>query len=103
MEIFKWTDEIEKVYMELIKNAKEDNLVEFKSLRNNQEKMIEFSINQKQKIVKLALKNLAEEVDKEIINFKKSLNKSTKIIEEQFQKNQKNIIKSIIEKLGLDF
>ena len=103
MEIFKWTDEIEKVYMELIKNAKEDNLVEFKSLRNNQEKMIEFSINQKQKIVKLALKNLAEEVDKEIINFKKSLNKSTKIIEEQFQKNQKNIIKSIIEKLGLEF
>ena len=64
MEIFKWTDEIEKVYMELIKNAKEDNLAEFKSLRNNQEKMIEFSINQKQKIVNLALKNLAEEVDK---------------------------------------
>ena len=103
MEIFKFANEIEKVYEDLIKNAKEDNLSELRALRNNQEKMMEFALNQKQQIVNLALKNVAEEVDIEINNFKNLLNQNIKNIEEQFQNNKNSIIKSIIQKLGLEF
>lgn len=103
MEIFKWANDIENVYEDLIKNTKEESLAEMKALRNNQEKMVEFSLNQKQNIVNLALKTIAEEVVKEIANFKSLLNENMKNIESQFQKNKNNIIKSIIGKLGLEF
>ena len=103
MEIFKWANEIEKVYDDLIKNAREESLAEIKALRNNQEKMMEFTLNQKQNIVNLALKELSEKVEKEIISFKNDLNQKIKTIEEQFQKSKNKIIKSIIKKLGFEF
>ena len=103
MEIFKWANELEKVYDDLIKNAREESLVEIKALRNNQEKMMEFTLNQKQNIVNLALKELSEKVEKEIASFKNDLNQKIKTIEDQFQKSKNNVIKSIIKKLGLEF
>jgi len=103
MEIFKWVNDLEKIYEDLIKNSKNESLAELKALRNNQEKMIEFSLNQKQKIVNLALKNLAEDIAKEIANFKNLLNENKENIEKQFQISKNNLVKSIIEKLGLEF
>ena len=103
MEIFKWANEIEKVYDDLIKNAREESLAEIKALRNNQEKMMEFTLNQKQNIVNLALKELSEKVEQEIASFKNDLNQKIKTIEDQFQKSKNNIIKSITKKIGLEF
>ena len=103
IEIFKWANEIEKVYDDLINNAREESLAEIKALRNNQEKMMESTLNQKQNLVNLALKELSEEVEKEIISFKNELNQKIKTIEEQFQKSKNKIIKSIIKKLGFEF
>lgn len=103
MEIFKWANELEKVYDDLIKNAREESLAEIKALRNNQEKMMESTLNQKQNIVNLALKELSEKVEKEITSFKNDLNQKIKIIEDQFQKSKNNVIKSITKKLGLEF
>ena len=103
MEIFKWANEIEKVYKDLIDNAKEASFAELQALKNNQEKMMEYAINQKQELVNLALKNLSEEVDKGINKFKNELNNTIKNIEEKYQKNNKNLRKLIIEDLGLDF
>jgi len=103
MEIFKWANEIEKVYDDLIKNAREESLAEIKALRNNQEKMMEFTLNQKQNIVNLALKELSEKVEQEIASFKNDLNQKIKTIEDQFQKSKINIIKSITKKIGLEF
>lgn len=103
MEIFKWANEIEKVYDDLIKNAREESLTEIKALRNNQEKMMESTLNQKQNIVNLALKELSEKVEREITSFKNDLNQKIKTIEDQFQKSKNNVIKSITKKLGLEF
>ncbi|TFG21764.1 MAG: hypothetical protein EU529_12575 [Promethearchaeota archaeon] len=103
MEIFKWTNEIEKVYDDLITNAREESLAEIKALRNNQEKMKEFTLNQKQNIVNLALKELSEKVEKEITSFKNDLNQKIKTIEDQFQMSKNKIIKSITKKLGFEF
>ena len=50
MEIFKWASDIEKMYEDLINNAKEESLAELKTLRNNQEKIVEFTLIQKQNI-----------------------------------------------------
>ena len=103
MKIFKWAIEIEKVYEDLIKNAKEENLAEIQVVRNNQEKMFEFALIQKQEITNSALKNLHEEVDVGIKKFRNQVNKNLKNIEEHYQKNKDNLIKSIIEKLELEF
>ena len=103
MEIFNWASEIEKVYDDLIKNAREENLAEIKVLRNNQEKMMESTLNQKQNIVNLALKELSEKVEKEITSFKNDLNQKIRTIEDQFQKSKDKIIKSITKKLGFEF
>ena len=103
MKIFKWAIEIEKVYEDLIKNAKEENLAEIQVVRNNQEKMFEFALIQKQEFTSSALKNLHEEVDVGIKKFRNQLNKNLKNIEEHYQKNKDNLIKSIIEKLELEF
>ncbi|MFX0186968.1 MAG: hypothetical protein ACFE8A_04435 [Candidatus Hodarchaeota archaeon] len=103
MEIFKWASEIEKVYKDLIDDAKEASFAELQALRNNQEKMTEYAINQKRELVNLALKNLSEEVDKRINKYKNELNNVIKNIEEKYQKNKKNLQKLIIEDLGLDF
>lgn len=103
MEIFKWANEIEKVYDDLIKNARDESLAEIKTLRNNQEKMMESTLNQKQTIVNLALKELSEKVEKEITSFKNDLNQKIRTIEDQFQKSKDNIIKSITKKLGFEF
>ncbi len=103
MEIFKWANELEKVYDDLIKNAEEESLAEIKALRNNQEKMMESTLNQKQNIVNLALKELSEKIEKEITSFKNDLNQKIKTIEDQFQKSKNNVINSITKKLGLEF
>ena len=103
MEIFKWANEIEKVYDDLIEKAKKESLAEIKALRNNQEKMVEFLLNQKQNIVNSALINLAEEVVKEIANFKKVMKQDIKNIEDQFNKRTNDLTKSIIKEIGLDF
>ena len=65
--------------------------------------MMEFTLNQKQNIVNLELKELSEELEKEITSFKNDLNQKIKIIEDQFQKSKNNVIKSITKKLGLEF
>ena len=103
MEIFKWASEIEKVYKDLIENAKEESIAELQVLRNNQEKMVEYAIKQKQELVNLVLKNLSEEIDKGINKFKNNLDINIKKIEKTYHKNKKDLIELIIENLGLDF
>ena len=103
MEIFNWTMELEKIFNDLIEGAKEENLGEIQTLRNNQEKMFEFALKQKQDITRTALDNLHSEVNDRIEKFRNQLNTIMKNIEGQFQKDKDNLIVLIINNFGLEF
>ena len=87
----------------IVQNSVEDMIDKINILRNNQEKMVEYAIKQKQELVNLVLKNLSEEIDKGINKFKNNLDINIKKIEKTYHKNKKDLIELIIENLGLDF
>ncbi|HEY0089615.1 MAG TPA: hypothetical protein VGB37_12275 [Candidatus Lokiarchaeia archaeon] len=102
MEIFKYASDIEKMYEDLINKAKEESLAELKTLRNNQEKIVEFTLIQKQDIVNSVLKKLSDDINIEIEHFRVKLEEIIKNIEDQYQKNKNNLIKEIIASIGLN-
>ena len=73
MEIFKWVKDIERIYDNLIENAKKENLEELREFRENQEEIMEKLLSKRQEILSLAFKNLSIEVNKEIGNFDKRM------------------------------
>ena len=103
MEIMKWAREIESLYEELIEKAKKEKLIEIQDLREKQQNIMDAVYIRKQEVVNSALKRLSEDVFEGIVNFRDRLNKTTKIIEKKYQSKKKDLIKTIINKLGLDF
>jgi hypothetical protein len=102
MDIFKWVQDIENVYDDLIEKAKKENLEELNDFRKNQEENMEELLSKKQDVLSLAFKNLSIEVNKEIEKFDKKLEELIKNIEKEFQKNKDLIKKSILQKIGFD-
>lgn len=103
MDIFENLKDIEKVYEDLINNAKKLNLKDIEDFRSDQDKKFEQFIKKKNELVNTTLGNLAIEVDGEIKTFEKQLNNAIKKIEMHFQKNIGKLHKLIIEEVGLDF
>lgn len=103
MEIMKWAREIESLYEELIEKAKREKLSEIQDLREKQQNIMDAIYTRKQDVVNSALKRLSEEVYEGVENFRDNLNKTTKIIEKNYQSKKKDLIETIINKLGLDF
>lgn len=103
MEIMKWAREIESLYEELIDKAKREKLSEIQDLREKQQNIMDVIYTRKQDVVNSALKRLSEDVYIGIENFRDSLSKTTKKIEKNYQSKKKNLIETIINKLGLDF
>lgn len=103
MEIMKWAREIESLYEELIEKAKREKLSEIQDLREKQQNIMDVIYTRKQDVVNSALKRLSEEVYEGVENFRDNLNKTTKIIEKNYQSKKKDLIETIINKLGLDF
>ena len=103
MEIMKWAREIESLYEELIEKAKREKLSEIQDLGEKQQNIMDAIYTRKQDVVNSALKRLSEEVYEGVENFRDNLNKTTKIIEKNYQSKKKDLIETIINKLGLDF
>ena len=103
MEIMKWSREIESLYEELIGKARKEKLSEIQDLRDKQQEIMDAIHARKQEVVNTAMKRLSEDIYIGIENFRDSLNKTTKIIERKYQSKKKDLIKTIINKLGLDF
>jgi len=103
MEIMKWAREIESLYEELIDKAKREKLSEIQDLREKQQNIMDVIYTRKQDVVNSALKRLSEDVYIGIENFRDSLSKTTKKIEKNYQSKKKDLIETIINKLGLDF
>ena len=103
MDLFEWIRDIQKVYEDLVNNAKNINLKEIEEYREDQDKKFETFLSKMNVLVNTALGNLAVYIDDKTNTFEKNLNHAIKNIEVEFQKNIGNLEKLIIEEVGLDF
>ncbi len=103
MDLFEWIKDIEKVYEDLINNAKEINLNDIEEFRDQYRKRLEFFIDEKNDLINQALFNLSIEVDKETKVFEEQMDIALNHIKNQFQKEIKNLQELIIVEVGLDF
>lgn len=103
MDLFEWVKDIEKVYEDLIGNAKKLNLNEIEEYRKEQNEKFEDFIIKINVLVNTAIGNLTVESDIKTNTFEKKLDKAIQNIETEFKKNLENLQKLIIEEVGLDF
>ena len=103
MDLFESIKEIEKIYEDLIDNAKKLNLKEIEEFRTEQNKKFENFLNKANVLVNTAIGNLTIDVEEKKITFEKHLHDVIKNIEAEFKKNIGNLQKLIIEEVGLDF
>lgn len=103
MDLFEWVKDIEKVYEDLIGNAKKLNLNEIEEYRKEQNEKFEDFIIKINVLVNTAIGNLTVDSDIKTNTFEKKLDKAIHNIETEFKKNLKNLQKLIIEEVGLDF
>lgn len=103
MRIFEWAKDLEKVYKDLIEKAKEQNLKEIEELQKENQKSLEETQNSKGDLVTKALNSLRDDVNTEISQFKKKLEKILNDYDQSYNQNKNNLIDKIINELGLDF
>jgi len=103
MNLFEWVKDIERVYDNLINNAKNANLKEIEEFRVEQNQNFESFLNNINVLINTAIGNLTVEVDKETNIYEKNLDNAIKKIEVDFKKNIGNLQKLIIENVGFDF
>jgi len=103
MPIFKWVEEIENIYDNLIEDAKKESLEDIEKLKASIEKDMEKTINNNQEIINSALKTLSKEVNEKSLKFGESISKLCSKIEKNFYENKEGLMNLIFEKLGFDF
>jgi F0F1-type ATP synthase membrane subunit b/b' len=103
MEIFKWVEEIEKIYDDLIEKSKKESLDNIREARTSQEKEMEIIINRNQEIINKALAKISEEVNQKGSHFEELLKNLCNDIENYYQNNKEGLTSIIFEKLGFDF
>ncbi len=103
MEIFKWVEEIEKIYNDLIEKAKKGSLEEIRKARSSQEKEMENITYKNQEIINEALAKVSKEVSANSENFEERLKNLCNKIEKYYQENKEGLSSSLFEKLGFDF
>lgn len=103
MEIFKWVEDIEKIYDDLIEKAKEGSLEDIRKARNSQEKEMEKIIYKNQEIIYDASAKVSKEVSEKSNNFEVLVKNLCNKIEKDYQDNKEGLTSILFEKLGFDF
>ncbi len=103
MDLFEWIKDIERLYENLIKNAKDINLKDIEGFRDQQTKQFETFIERKNELVNDALITLTTSGDSQINEFGDQIDKAINKIEVKFQEEMGNLHKIIIDEMGLDF
>ncbi len=103
MDFFEWVNDIEKVYEDLIGNAKKLNLNEIEEYRKEQDEKFDDFITKINVLVNTALGNLTVDSEIKTNTFEKKVDKAIQNIETEFKKKLENLQKLIIEEVGLDF
>jgi len=102
MDIFESIKDIEKIYEDLIDDAKKFNLKAIEDFRNEQNENFDKFIGKINVLVNTAIGNLTIDVEEKKITFEKQLQDAIKNIEAEFQKNIGNLHKLIIKEIGID-
>jgi F0F1-type ATP synthase membrane subunit b/b' len=103
MEIFKWVEEIEKIYDDLIEKAKKGSLEEIQEARASQEKEMEDIIYKNQEIINEALAKVSKEVHEKSEDFEELIKDLCNKIEKHYRENKTGLTSKLFEKLGFDF
>lgn len=103
MPIFKWVEEIEDIYENLIENAKKESLEDIEKLNASLEKDIEKKNLKNQEVISSALATLSEEVNEKNSKFGELISKLCSKIEKNYYGNKEGLMILIFEKLGFDF
>lgn len=103
MDLFNWLSDIEKIYVNLINEAKEESLAEIQSLIDKEKKNVETILKKKQESVDLVLKSFSKEIKDYLENFEKIDNDNIKKIKVTYQNENNKLIEIILERLGYDF
>lgn len=102
-EIFKWAEDIEKIYEELIEKGKSENLDEIQKIRTEQENLLEKTVDHFRDTVNIALKSLTTDLKREDQTILEKINNLKKKIEKKYLENKENLINLLIKDLGFDF
>jgi len=103
MKIFEWVEEVEKIYENLIENAKKESLDELERLRTEQEKNMEERIENNRKIVESALKSLSENLNNEDIFITEKIKDFKEKMEITYKNSKETLFNTIIKEIGFDF
>jgi hypothetical protein len=103
MEIFKWIKDIEKIYKDLINNAKSVNLKDIEEFRELQKREFENFLSQKNQLVNNNLLSLSKDAESEVKIFRDKIDVAISNIETKFQQDIQNLQNLIIKETGLDF
>jgi len=103
MKIFEWVEEIERIYEELVDKAKKESLDDIQKERKTQEKLLEETTRNNQKIIDNALKTVSTKVNEESVKFEELLTNLRNKIENFYYENKEDLTNSIFKELGFDF
>jgi F0F1-type ATP synthase membrane subunit b/b' len=103
MKIFEWVEEIERIYEELVDKAKKESLENIQKERKAQEKLLEETTRNNQKIIDNALKTVSTKVNEESVKFEELLTNLRNKIENFYYENKEDLTNSIFKELGFDF
>ncbi|GAF87807.1 unnamed protein product, partial [marine sediment metagenome] len=100
MEIFKWVEEIEKIYDDLIEKAKKGSLDDIRKARTSQEKEMENTTYKNQEIINEALAKASKDISENSEIFEELLKNLCNKIEKYYQENKEGLSSLLFEKLG---
>jgi len=103
MEIFKWVEEIEKIYDDLIEKAKDESLEKIKKVQSSQAKVMEEMVYKNQETLNNALARVTKEVRGKSEEFEVLLKDLCVKIEQYYMQNKEGLTNLLLEKLGFDF
>jgi intergrase/recombinase len=103
MDIFKWAEDMEKIYEELIEKGKQENLDEITKVRTEQENLLETKIAHYRDTVDFALKSLIKSLESEDQIIKVEIDNLKKKMEKKYRENKDDLITLLIKNLRLDF
>lgn len=103
MDVFENLKDIENIYEDLIKNAKNSNLNDIEEFRKDQIGKFETLMGTKNELVNDVLGSISLEVNSQTKMFEERLNKAINKIELEFRNSMTNLQKLIIKKADIDF
>ena len=103
MEIFKWVEEIEKIYDDLIEKAKDESLREISKVQSSQAKAMEEMVYKNQENFNTALTRVSKEVRDKSGGFEELLKDLCVKIERYYLENKKGLTNLLIDKIGFEF